>query len=285
MAAAAELKVTHTTVSRRISALEESLQSQLFMRTERGCRLTPEGELLLPFAEQIESNVINLEEKVVGRDRRLTGSIRVGAPDGLGNCFLAGKLAKFQKEHRGLDVELVAAPHYYSLAKREIDILITVRRPSVGKAITRKLIDYRFGLFACRDYLAEKPAIKTKHDLNGHRFVNYIDELLFDDDLRFMDEVNPGLEASFRSSTLYAQMAATVAGAGIGIIPYFIAHLERALIPVLPEFFIERRFWLQVNPDTQQLARVRATIDFIVNEMSGNKELFLGLPNHHPPTR
>jgi DNA-binding transcriptional LysR family regulator len=74
-------------------------------------------------------------------------------------------------------------------------------------------------------------------------------------------------------------MAATVAGAGIGILPYFLAHQEPTLAPILPDFFIERRFWLQVNPDTQQLARVRATIDFIVAEMSDNSELFLSLSN------
>ena len=87
-AAAAELKVTHATVSRRISSLEKSLECQLVMRTERGCRLTPEGERLLPFAEQVESTVVNLEGQVFGRDRRLTGSVRIGTPDGLGNLFL-----------------------------------------------------------------------------------------------------------------------------------------------------------------------------------------------------
>lgn len=277
--AAAELKVTHTTVSRRISALEESLECQLFMRTERGCRLTTEGELLVPYAEQVESTVINLEGKIAGRDRRLTGSVRVGAPDGLGNCFLASRLVAFQQNNPELNVELVAAPHYYSLAKREIDILITVRKPMVGKVIARKLTDYKLGLFASQSYIDTHAPIDSRRDLHRHRFVTYIEEFLFDQDLRLMEEVDSGLQTSFRSSTVFAQLAATVAGAGIGIIPYFMANQEPALIPVLSAYSIDRKFWLQVNPDSQQLARVRATIDFLVNELEGERALFIELAN------
>lgn len=278
IAAAEQLMVTHSTVSRRISALEATLETRLFLRTEKGCRLTPAGEKLLPYAEQIESTVINLEAGICGKDNLLSGTIRIGAPDGLGNFFLAAQLGSFQAEHPQLDIELMAVPMYYSLSKREVDLLITITKPTRGNIVARKLIDYRLGLFATRDYLAKQPAIRRREDLPGHRMVGYIDHLLYDDNLKFMDEFHPGLTPRFRSSTVIAQLHAVAAGAGIGVLPYFMAAAQGALVPVLPEAFVERDFWLQVNPDSRQLARVRATIDFIAARMDGNRKLFQSLP-------
>lgn len=279
VSAAAHLKVTHSTVARRISALEEALQTQLFLRTEKGCRLTPVGEKLIPFAEQLESTVINLEGIVSGRDSQLSGSVRIGAPDGLGNTLLVSYLSAFQKKHPALEIELIAVPTYYSLAKREIDILITITKPTTGNIVARKLGDYRFGLFATEEYLATRPEVRCIEDLRGHSFIGYIDDLLYDKRLNLTEEYMSGLKTTFRSSTLLGQLKAVASGVGIGVIPYFIAADEKNLIPVLPEKFVERTFWLQVNPDTRQLARVRATIDFIVGRMAADKKLLQSLPD------
>ncbi len=278
VAAANRLNVTHSTVSRRISALEESLDTRLFLRTEKGCRLTAAGEALLPYAETLESTIMGFEESLAGRDSQLSGTIRIGAPDGLGNCFLASHLGEFQKQHPHLEVELIAVPMYYSLTKREIDILITITKPTSGNIVARKITDYRLGLFAARSYLEKNPPISRREDLAGHEMVDYIEDLLYDENLKFLHEFAPGQKARFRSSTVVGQMNAVAAGAGIGVVPYFMAHTEPTLVPVLPELAIERWFWLQVNPDSRQLARVRATIDYIVSQIEQNRELFLSPP-------
>ncbi len=277
VAAAARLHVTHSTVSRRITALEVSLDTQLFLRTEKGCRLTPAGEALLPYAEQFETTAINLDESIHGKDSQLSGTIRIGAPDGLGNCFLATHLGEFHKQHPLLDVELIAVPMYYSLTKREIDILITITKPTSGNVIARKISDYRLGLFAAKKYLECHSKISKKEDLSGHDLIDYIEDLLYDENLKFLNEFAPGQKARFRSSTVVGQVNAIVAGVGIGVVPYFMAQMEPALVPILPELYTERSFWVQVNPDTRQLARVRATIDFIVNQIETNKNMFMSL--------
>ncbi len=278
VAAANELRVTHSTVSRRITALEDSMQTLLFHRNEKGCTITPAGEKLIAFAEQMESTVIHLEESVSGYNKQLSGSIRIGAPDGIGNCYLAACLGRLQVLHPSLDIELVAVPMYYSLSKREIDILITVKKPTVGNVIVRKLTNYRLGMFASNEYLDSVTPIKDKNDLKKHKIIGYIDDLLFDRDLQFMEEITPGLTPQFRSTTVVAQMNAVAAGAGIGIIPYFMAHQENRIIPVLPGQIIERGYWLQVNPESRQLARVRATIDFLVEQIEIERNLFMTLP-------
>jgi DNA-binding transcriptional LysR family regulator len=277
-AAALRLHVTHSTVSRRITALEESLDTQLFLRTEKGCRLTPAGESLLPYAEQLETTVMNLDESVHGRDSQLSGTIRIGAPDGLGNSFLATHLGDFYKQHPQLEVELLAVPMYYSLSKREIDILVTITKPTSGNVIARKISDYRLGLFATKTYLERHDKIAKKEDLSQHDLIDYIEDFLYDENLKFLHEFAPGQKARFRSSTVVGQMNAIVADGGVGVLPYFMAHAESTLQPVLPQLHVERCFWLQVNPDTRQLARVRATINFIIKQIEINKEMFLALP-------
>ncbi len=278
VSAANELRVTHSTVARRITALENSLQTLLFHRNEKGCRVTPSGEKLIVFAEQIESTIISIEESVSGYNNQLSGSIRIGAPDGIGNCYLAACLGRLQALHPSLDIELVAVPMYYSLSKREIDILITVKKPTVGNVIVRKLTNYMLGMFASEKYLATTAPITNKKDLKKHQIIGYVDDLLFDTDLQFMEEIIPGLTPRFRSTTVVAQMNAVAAGSGIGVIPYFMAHQEERIIPVLPEQIIERGYWLQVNPESRQLARVRATIDFLVEQIELERNLFLTLP-------
>ncbi|WP_303722119.1 LysR family transcriptional regulator [Malonomonas rubra] len=284
VSAANQLKVTHSTVSRRISALEADLQTKLFIRTEKGCRLTPAGEQLLPLAEEIEKTTQKLQEQVSGKDNQLSGTIRIGTPDGLGNCFLASKLSVLQRENPLLEVELIAVPMYFSLSKREVDILITVKKPVQDRVIAQKITHYRFGLFASRKYLEQSKPINKVSDLSGHRFVGYIDDLLYDQKLKFLEEYSPTLKTSFRSSTIIAQMNSIKAGAGIGVIPYFMVHTEPDLMPVLPEKFLEREFWLQVSPDTKQLARARETMDFIVEQMHSQKNLFMLLPEGESPS-
>lgn len=93
-----------------------------------------------------------------------------------------------------------------------------------------------------------------------------------------MDELYPGVTPIFRTSTEIAQLNAVVEGAGIGVIPYFMAHAEKNLIPVLPEQSVERAYCLQVNPDSKQIARVQTTIDLIVEQICSNQDLFLSLP-------
>jgi DNA-binding transcriptional LysR family regulator len=279
VSAAERLRVTHSTVARRISTLESALGTQLFQRTEKGCKITSAGEILLPYVEGVESSVLNLAERVAGKDKQLSGAVRVGSPDGIGNCYLAACLSEFQHRHPALEIDLIPVPMYYSLSKREIDILITVRRPSAGRFITRKLTRYRLGLFATPAYLENHPKIDTKADLRGHRFIGYIDDLLFDEDLNFLVEFFPGVTPIFRSATVIAQLRAVAAGAGIGVIPYFMTHGEKGLVSVLPDDSIERAYWLQVNPDSREIARVRTLIDFIVEQVKANRDLFLTPPS------
>lgn len=277
LSAAQQLQVTHSTVSRRISALEDALQTTLFVRTERGCALTPSGEELLPYAEDLERAALKFQDSIPACESPLSGRIRIGTPDGLGNCFLASELNSLQVQNPMLEVELVSVPMYYSLSKREVDILITVTKPTARKVVVERVIKYRLGLFASQAYLESRPPIYDVCDLNKHRLIGYIDDLLYDQKLRFIEEIYPSAKTLFRSSTVLAQKNAIKAGSGIGVIPYFMAHVEKDLVPVLPKKFVEREFWIQVNPESSQLVRVRETMDYVIDAIRSKRDRFISI--------
>ena len=107
--------------------------------------------------------------------------------------------------------------------------------------------------------------------------IGYIEDLLYDQELNFTNEFLPGIRPKFRSSTIVGQMNWILADNGIGLIPYFMAHSGTDMVSVLPDYSISRTFWIQLNPDSKRVARVRATIDFIVEEMEASK-LILSRP-------
>lgn len=276
-AAARRLGADHATVSRRITSLEESLKAKLFERRPQGYALTGHGEQLLAKAESMETEALAIQSEIGGADMALSGTVRIGAPDGFGSTFLASRFAGLAKSYPGLELQLIAMPRLLSLSKREADVAITLAPPKEGKVVARKLCDYRLGLYAAQDYLDANPPITAAEDLFGHRIVGYIDDLIFTPELDYLDEVAKGLRAHIQSSSVLAQMNAVAAGAGIGVIHHFMAVDEPRLVPVLPESVsITRSFWLLVHADLKDVARVRAVVDFIVRESKANRALLMG---------
>src|SRR5262249_22830978 len=106
---AKQLRVDHSTLSRRISALEKSLGAKLFDHSVSGYSLTPQGEELLLHAETIESSVFSLDRQF-GQSSRISGAVRIGAPDGFGTTILAPAIGKLAAAHPELEIDLVATP-------------------------------------------------------------------------------------------------------------------------------------------------------------------------------
>ena len=176
--AAARLHVDHTTVSRRITALEKQLDVRLFDKSPSGYQLTDAGLRLLPLAEQIESASHRLYQDIAGKDARLGGTVRVAAPEALGTQVLARHVAELRREHPDIGLELIAETRRLSLSKREADIAISLSRPDSGRLVAWKLCDYRLRLYATRDYLEAHAPIESTEDLAAHDFVSYIDDLI-----------------------------------------------------------------------------------------------------------
>ncbi|MEH6633168.1 MAG: LysR family transcriptional regulator [Halopseudomonas aestusnigri] len=274
--AAKRLKVDHTTVSRRIQALETALSATLFERGPQGYALTEIGLRLLGAAESMETMAMGVQNEIAGADLDLTGAVRIGAPDGFGSFFLAPRICDLCRAHPGLEIDLVAMPRMFSLSKREADIAIGLSRPTEGRLRSRKLTDYRLGLYASPEYLERRGPITSKDQLQGHRMVGYIEDLIFSPELNYVPQLGKELRPQLRSTNLIAQMQATSTGAGICILPCFMADDYPNLVPILrEEVKIMRTLWLIYHADLQGFARIRATVDFIVEKVTASRKLFL----------
>lgn len=274
--AADALRVDHTTVSRRVAALEQALGTKLVEKSEHGFRATDAGAKLLPLAEQMENSALHLQDNIGGGGSQLSGPVRVGTPEGFGSFFLAPNLPKLVSKHPGLEVDLVAVPRYVSLSRREADLSVTLERPSAGRVYARKLTDYHLQLFASREYLKNAEPVIQRRDLRKHPLVGYIEDLVFAPELRYMEAIGKDLTAGFRSTSLVVQRQAILSGAGIGVLPRFITHGDSRLVAVLEDdFCLVRTFWLLVYEDIRWLARVRETADFITECVRSQRSLFL----------
>lgn len=273
-AAASSLQVDATTIGRRLRRLESRLGATLFEQTREGQTLTEAGEALLVRVEAMARAVEDIDEAAAGGG--LSGTLRISVSEGFGSAFLAPRIGRFAACHPGLTIDLVANSGFLSPSRREADIAVMLSRPTSGPVLTQKLSDYALGLYASATYLEGAPFLRTPTDLLvGHRLVGYVPELIYAPELRYLDDVLSGLAAKLRSSSIVAQHALVASGAGIGVLPCFMAEGDPALRRVLPERHILRSFWLVTHRDTQGLARVRAGKEWLIETVQESRRLLL----------
>lgn len=273
LGAAKALGLNHATVARRLTALEAALGSKLFTRRTNGSELSGAGEKFLVHAEAMESAMLAASESA-GADSLIDGTVRVGAPDGLGVAFLAPRLGELTERHKGLRIELVPVPRAFSLSRREADIAVTLERPREGRLVARKLTDYGLGLYASQGYLDRHGTPASLEDLTAHRLVGYVEDLLYTASLDYNAEFLKGWRSSLAVSSAMGQTEAVRAGAGIGILHAFMVRRDPGLVPVLPEHMLTRSYWTVVHEDLRSIRRVVLVAEFLAELVARDRHLF-----------
>ncbi|UUY06697.1 LysR family transcriptional regulator [Pseudomonas sp. J452] len=275
--AARRLGVDHTTVARRIQALEKSLQTQLFLRSAAGYSLTEAGRNLLPQAEAMESACSGIERARQTPKDGLSGLVRIGVTEGYGSMMLAPQLAELIRRYPNLGIDLLAAPRMLQLSRREADIVITLDRPERGPFIITRLTDYCLRLYASPDYLARHAPIRSRDDLREQAFVSYIDDLLYSKELLYLDEIGKPSHVPLRSTSILIQQQAAAAGAGIAILPSFAADADPRLQRVLgDEVKFIRTFWMLMPIELKDIARMQATWNFLREMAQASRAVLMG---------
>ena len=112
-------------------------------------------------------------------------------------------------------------------------------------------------LYGTPGYLARHPPIRSRADLADHTFIGYVDELLFSERLRYLEDLLPASKVILRSTSVVAQYHAALQGQSLAILPCFIAAQDPRLTPVLEqEVEITRSFWMYCHEDLRKLKRV-----------------------------
>lgn len=274
--AARSMAIEHTTLSRRITRLEAMLSTKLFDRRPTGYSLTADGAALLPRAEAMETTAVGILSNPADPRSVLNGTIRVGTPEAFGTYCLGDRIGALAGTHPGLTLELVAMPRAFSLSKREADLAIGLSRPPSGRLHAQKLTDYELGLYGSPGYIEDHGAPRDSAELARHRFVGYIDDLVFAPELEYFASTLPGLEPAVRISNIITQMLATIGGAGLCILPCFMADPEPRLTRLLPESVrLIRSYWLVYHSDLRNSPRIKVVSKFISDTVRAKRAMFL----------
>ena len=246
--AAERLGVEHTTIRRRVSALETSLGARLFDKTAQGWALTSKGQRLLPYAQRIESESDNARAVVSDRKHSPQGTVRIVATPGFGSSVIAPGLARLRHTHTAIDIEMVTTQELPNYSVGGFDIAVTGHRPERRGFKVTHLCDYDFRLYASARYLATHPPISGPDDLAAHDMVWFVESLI---DLPEMpgpeDIAATGARIVFSTTNVFGHVEAAAAGVGLALVPCFLAHHDRRLKPVLHrDMRVQRSLWVIV---------------------------------------
>lgn len=258
------LDVDHTTVRRRVMSLEESLGETLFARSPKGYSLTDAGRRLVRHAEEMESRVLIAQSDFQADRPGLSGVVRVGAPEGLGAYVLADAAAELCEANPQLELQLTAAPRVMNLADREVDIAISVSRPTTGRLKARKIADYRLFLYASEDFIRRHGPISRIDDLRRVRGIGYIPDQIYDEELNYIPTIRADLKPHLTSTSINVQLRLTLEGRGVCVLPEFMAARHRSLVRLLrADIDLTRHFWIITHEDMGRLEKVRACATFL----------------------
>jgi DNA-binding transcriptional LysR family regulator len=257
--AARGLRLDPATAGRRIARLERSLGAVLFAKSPQGYALTEAGLRLLPRAEAAEAALAEGRAETTGAGgERLSGTIRIGAPDGCANYLLPQVCAAIGAAHPDLDLQILALPRVVNLSRREADLAITVSPPATQRLRAEKLSDYRLSLAASRDWLDRNGAPETLEALRGARMIGYIPDMIFDAELDYLAQFGVA-RVPLASNAVSVQLNIARAGAGLAIVHDFALPAAPELVRVLPAVVhLTRTFWLvtHAGPRDARLDRV-----------------------------
>lgn len=256
-AAADSLGINHATVSRRINGLEKITGQRLLLRSQSGWEITTEGREVFQVAEEIEQSLSKLVSE--NTTSTVTGTVRIGAPEAFTGHVAVPVLARVQREHPELDVELFTSTQRARQNRSGLDLEIVVGKPEVPRAWERPLLEYQLKLYATTEYLDEQGRPTSLEALQNHRLNYYVEAILLVQDLDAALTKLPQMRQGISSTNVYAHMTATLAGAGIGLLPDFMADAEPDLVPVLGEKFSHpATFWAVVRQESLRNPAVAA---------------------------
>lgn len=255
-AAGRALRIDPATVGRRIARLEQQLGQPLFAKSPQGYALSDAGQRLLPHAERAEQATQAASEALAGQAGRLSGQIRIGAPDGCANFLLPQVCAAIARDNPELEIQILAQPRVVNLSRREADMAISVSPPSAGRLSVQKITDYHLHLAASDAYLTGAAPISSLKDLRAHRVVGYISDMIFDRELDYLSQMD--LErVDLASNSVSVQLNWLRQGGGVGVVHDFALPAAPELRKILTqEVSLTRAFYLVRHADDRRLDRM-----------------------------
>jgi DNA-binding transcriptional LysR family regulator len=267
------LGLNHTTVSRRIAALEKALGGRVLARGSGGWELTDLGRRAADAAAVVAEAVARLGDD----DGALSGVVRMSATDGFSALIAAPAFARLRAAHPRLSIEIITATRRASQTRTGLDFEVVVGEPQVHRAEAERLGTYVLGLYASEEYLAAHGAPGTLEEAMRHPLVYFIDSMLQVDSLDAPRRLLPSMRDALSSTNVFVHVEATRAGAGLGLLPCFMADRHADLVRLLPADVAEELdYWLVVRADALRQPAVAAVVDALRHATAAMEPQLLG---------
>lgn len=258
-AAASQLKVPRSTVSRAVASLEEQLGAPLFQRTTRKVATTALGRELFarvaPSLASLGSALSGLPE----RASEVSGTLRITATHDLGTMVLAEVVARFVRRYPEVRVEVELTDRLVDFTQESFDLALrlSAKRPQSSSLVARKVGTVVLQLFGAPSYLASHPAPRTPEEVSHHQWVTYGSLPLTFTTARGQRRPVSALPR-VRANDMFFQRELLRSGCGLGVLPTFMAAEDvasGALVRVLPDWVVFSSSVSLVHPPHRQLPR------------------------------
>lgn len=262
------LGVNHSTVSRRMSAMEKRHGVRLFERLANGYEMTEAASTILEAAEAIEAKNLEVERLLFGQDKRLSGSLKITMPHDLANFCIIPRIKEFYQQYPAIELKMLVSPGLKDLAAREADIAIRLTPNPPDYLIGQKLAAMRHGVYQSIHYQPEED--------NSERVILWNQENTAP---TWVTENYPAAKVALRVDDLASMYAAIKAGIGIGRIPCYLpdtlkdANIRRRDIPLKPSTW---SVWLLSHVDLKATARVNVCKQFLKDVILQQQDVIEG---------
>jgi DNA-binding transcriptional LysR family regulator len=266
LAAGRSLRVSQTTVARRIAALEEALGLPLFERRQAGYVLTPQGAELVDQAEQVEHGAERFAERAAAQLRELSGTVKITTEEIYAITLLAPLLAELHRKHPQIRIDLDTSQTVRDLGAGEADISLrsTEQTEQPAGIVGRRLCVDDWTLYCSRDYAAQHGAPASLEDLRDHPIIGGGGGNLWRHYQAWLQDLGLEDRVAMHHATSGGLLSGVRSGFGVAVLPCVVADGDPQLHRCIPPRTKHGRvLWLFTHDRVRHTPRVREVIDFL----------------------
>jgi len=274
--AARQLQVDSSTISRRLAALEEAAGARLLIRGGREFSWTAEGRTLIEAGEAMEAATTRAMRAVRTAKVEVDGTVRVSVAPGFVPVLMRGMLPLLREAHPALRVELDGGFQRVDLARGDADIAVRMARPDEPDLVACHVFDCGWFVYAAASYLEARGCPASFEELAQHELVLYTEDLQRVPPLRWMEAWRGTARELSRVDNLEIACQTIAAGAGIAVLPCFIADPVPGLQRVFPQRVAVNPGWVVYHEAARDTSRVRVVADALVAFFRSHEAMFMG---------
>ena len=269
LAKAGELLGVHqTTVLRRLDQMEESMGVQFFERTRDGLQLTPVGETAFREADRLAIEMENLERKLVGQDSAPVGKVRLAAEDAMMSALLSPILAELVREFPDIELETLTDNDVANLSHREADLTLRPENKPQATLEGERIASIESAVYGAARYCRRHRDMDVENRPEGCLWIIPDETFSHLATGRWYRKQLKNVTSFIRCNSLQSMHALAKAGAGLAVLPCYLGESTRELRRLSDPLEGESvDLWLHVNQDTQQMARVRIVMEYLVERL------------------